>query len=76
MLMNRKYYKITGHDNLRRDAESMGIVNVDRESLNKHREEREFKRKLSQMVTEHIELKNELGNIKAMLAQLLGKMGT
>lgn len=73
--MKREYYKIVGHDKLRRDAESLGIVNVDNEALNKFKEEREIKRKLSKMVAEHEEIKDELGEIKGMLAQLLSKIG-
>jgi hypothetical protein len=66
----RQYLKIVGHDELRRDAESMGIVNTDREALHKYREEREFKRQLAKVVIEHEQIKNELGEIKQLLLLL------
>ncbi len=71
----RQYFRITGHEELRRDAESMGIVNVDRNALNKFREERELKRKLAQIAQEHDQLKNDVGEMKSMLALILSKMG-
>jgi hypothetical protein len=80
--MKRQYYRITGHDELRRDAESLGIVNVDAKALNKFKEEREFKRKLSQMITEHEEIKKlvaqygeNVSEMKTMLTLILSKMG-
>jgi hypothetical protein len=79
--MTRQYFRITGHDELRRDTESLGIVNVDKQALNKFKEEREHKRKLSQIIAEHEELKNDvgelkndMGEIKSMLAQIFSKI--
>jgi hypothetical protein len=72
--MDRRYFKIRGHDELRRDAESMGIVNVDTKALNKYKEEREFRRKLSRVVDEHEGLKNDVGEMKAILAQILKEL--
>ena len=71
--MQRKYIRIVGHDDLRRDPESNGIVNTDNNALNKYREERELKRKLTKMVEEHEALKGDIDDIKKMLHQLLGK---
>lgn len=74
----REYYKIVGHDELRRDAESMGIVNVDNNALNKFREERKLRRTLKKMALENaeiIELKKEMSEMKNMLALILSKMG-
>jgi len=76
--MTREYYKIIGHDGLRRDAESMGIVNVDNNALNKFREDRELRRKLKKMALENEEirtLKKDMGEMKEMLALILSKMG-
>jgi len=74
----REYYKIVGHDDLRRDAESMGIVNVDNNALNKFREERKLRRTLKKMALENAEiteLKKDMSEMKEMLALILSKMG-
>jgi len=76
--MNREYYKIVGHDDLRRDAESMGIVNVDNNALNKFREDRNLRRRLKKMALENaeiLELKKDMSEMKEMLALILSKMG-
>jgi hypothetical protein len=66
----RQYLKIVGHEELRRDSESLGIVNTDREALNKYKEEREFRRQLAKVVVEHEQIKNDLGEIKNLLLLL------
>lgn len=79
--MERKHFKIIGHNELRRDAESLGIINVDREALNKYRAERDLKRKVAQMIDEHNYVKEEVSyvkrdvsEVKEMLALILQKL--
>lgn len=72
-MYKREYYKIKGHENLKRDIESMGIINVDNKALNNYKEDREFRRKLAKMVSEHEGIKDDLSQIKQMLAQILSK---
>jgi DNA-binding transcriptional regulator YhcF (GntR family) len=67
------YQKVIDHKDLVRDANSKAILNQDSSSLNKYREEREYKQRLANVVNEHQQLKNDVAEIKNMLKEILGK---
>jgi hypothetical protein len=71
--MKREYYGVIGHDNLLREVDSKGIINIDNDALNKYKQERDFKLRLNALVKEHCEIKSEISEIKAMLTLLLKK---
>ena len=68
-----KYQKVIDHKNLVRDTDSKAILNQDSSSLNKYKEEREYKLKLANVVNEHQDMKNDIAEIKEMLKAILGK---
>jgi|TARA_R110002074_G_scaffold1317_2_gene7837 hypothetical protein len=63
--------KIDGHPNLVKDLSSGAIINIDDESINKARMK---KQRIVVQEKEMIELKNDVSEIKQMLAQLTKKM--
>jgi len=71
--MQEDYLKVRGHSHLVREKKSHGILNTDLKSLNKYKEEREEKIRLSQVVEENNNIKNELAEIKFLLQALLGQ---
>ena len=62
---------VYNHKDLIRDSDSRALLNRDGNSLDKYREEREFKTRLQKMVNEHEQVKNELSEIKSLLKQIL-----
>lgn len=68
-----KYAKVKENPALVRDMDSMAILNTDKNSLNKYKEEREYKLKLAKVVSEHEQIKQDLTDIKSMLAALLNR---
>lgn len=66
-----QYLKVKEHKNLVRDSNSKAIINKDSEALNKYREERELRLKLSNIANEYDTLKNEVSDMKDMLKTLL-----
>jgi hypothetical protein len=72
--MIKDYFKVRDHKDLIRLKDSKGIVNKNNESLNKYREEREQRFRLSKMVEEHEQLKSDVSDIKQMLSVILGKL--
>ena len=67
------YQKVIDHKELVRDTNSKAILNQDSSSLNKYREEREYKLKLANVVNEHQQLKDDVAEIKQLLREVLGK---
>jgi len=67
------YQKVIDHKDLLRDSNSKAILNQDSSSLNKYKEEREYKQKLANVVNEHQQLKEDVSEIKQMLREILGK---
>jgi hypothetical protein len=70
----RKFYGVENHNDLLRDADSKAILNNDTSSLNKYKEERDFKIKLASIVDEHQIMKEDMKEIKYMLNKLLGSI--
>lgn len=70
----KKYLGIYENKNLIRDADSKGVINIDNESLNKYREERDYKLKLARVVSEHETMKSDIADIKGMLSELLERL--
>jgi len=68
-----QFQKVIDHKDLVRDTNSKAILNQDSSSLNKYREEREYKLKLANVVNEHQDMKNDIAEIKEMLKAILGK---
>jgi hypothetical protein len=69
-----KHLLVKDRKDLIRDADSKAILSRDESLLNKYKEEREFKLKLSTVVEEHQQLKDDMNEIKTMLKELLGKV--
>jgi len=67
----RKHVGVIGHNNLRREEGSQGIINIDNDSLNKYKMEREQRLRLQSLFSEHDSMKADIANIKNMLVELL-----
>jgi len=67
------YLKVKDHPDLVRDTKSKAILNTDVHSLNKYKEEREFKMKLHKIVDENQQMKSEISEIKNLLLKVLEK---
>jgi len=65
------YLKVKDHPDLVRDTKSKAILNTDVHSLNKYKEEREFKMKLHKIVEENQQMKSEISEIKNLLLKVL-----
>ena len=65
------YIKVKDHPNLVRDSKSNAILNVDIESLNKYKQERDYLLKIKNVVKEHEQMKNDISDIKSMLLKLM-----
>jgi hypothetical protein len=70
---SQKYAKVVNNRDLIRDRESKGVLNTNNKELEKYKQERAHRLKLKQLVDENAYLKNELSEIKSMLATLLGQ---
>jgi predicted house-cleaning noncanonical NTP pyrophosphatase (MazG superfamily) len=68
-----EYIKVKDYPNLVRDKKSNAILNTDRDSLNKYKEEREYQAKIKRVVEENDKLKNDVNEIKTLLYQILGQ---
>lgn len=64
----KKMIRVDGEQNLYRDASSGAIINTDEYEYSQYISQRERRKKEKQEIAE---LKNELGEIKTLLAQLL-----
>ena len=74
------YMKVKNYPELVRDIKTNAIINVDNESLNKYKEERNFKLKVekSLKINEDLQkevsnIKNDISDIKNLLTQLIGQ---
>jgi hypothetical protein len=72
--MIKDYFKVRDHKDLIRLKDSKALINKNNESLNKYREERDNRIKLSKIVSEHEQLKSDVSDIKQMLNVILGKL--
>jgi hypothetical protein len=68
-----EYLKVKDHKELVRDPRNKAILNKDAGSLNKYKEERDFRLKLHNIVMEHDHIKSDIEDIKSMLTTLLGR---
>jgi hypothetical protein len=66
-----KYQGVYDHKDLLRDANSKAIVSRDLEGLNKYKEERALRLKLSSIANDYDDLKSEVSEVKDMLKILL-----
>jgi protein-tyrosine phosphatase len=73
MAQKRKLVGIIGHENILREADSHGIINIDNDSLMKYKKEREIKLKMIKVIDEYDELKRDVEEIKSLLKKLLDK---
>lgn len=71
--MKPEFYKVRDHVDLIKNSDSKAVLNTNARSLDKYREEREKLMKLSRVVEETDKLKQDMADIKSMLAQLLEK---
>lgn len=69
--MARKHVGVIGHEYLRREEHSSGIINIDNDALSRYKAERDQKLKLQKMFSEHEDMKTDIVDIKSMLAELL-----
>lgn len=68
------YLKVKDHKDLVRDKNTKAILNTDKNSLNKYKEEREYKAKVAEVVKNYDTIKSDVEEIKKMLQTLLGKV--
>lgn len=73
LIMTKEYLKVIDHPELVRDNKSKAILNNDLDSLNKYREERTFKMKLQNVISDNEKIKSDITEIKNLLEQLLKK---
>lgn len=66
-----KYQGVYEHQDLLRDANSKAIVSRDLEGLNKYKEERALRLKLTSIANDYDDLKTEVSEVKDMLKILL-----
>jgi hypothetical protein len=66
-----EYYKIKDHEDLIKSRESKAVLNVDRKSLDKYREEREKLTRLANIIEENKRLDQEITQIKQNLDEIL-----
>lgn len=66
-----KYQGVYDHKDLLRDANSKAVVSRDLEGLNKYKEERALRLKLSSIANDYDDLKSEVSEVKDMLKILL-----
>ena len=65
--------KVKNDQTLVRETNSNAILNVDRNGLNKYKEEREFKMRMQRTTEELDQLKVDMGEIKIMIQQLIAQ---
>lgn len=65
------YLKVTDEPNLVRDTSSNAILNVNKEALNKYKQEREKQFQIQKVISEHEEIKKDISEIKQLLLQLM-----
>lgn len=62
--------KVKDRQDLVRESNSNAILNVDKQSLNKYKEEREFKLKMQKTTQDIDQLKVDIQEIKQLIRQL------
>lgn len=67
------YLKVTDEPNLVRDTNSNAILNVNKEALNKYKQEREKQFQIQKVISEHEEIKKDISEIKQLLLQLMDR---
>ena len=65
--------KVKNDQTLVRETNSNAILNVDRNGLNKYKEEREFKMRMQRTTEELDQLKVDMSEIKIMIQQLIAQ---
>ena len=67
------YLKVTDEPNLVRDTNSNAILNVNKEALNKYKQERDKQLQIQRVLSEHEDLKKDISEIKQLLLQLMDR---
>ena len=65
------YYKIRDREDLVKNAGSKAVLSIDTTGLDKYREERDRRIRLTRVVEDTDRLKEDVAEIKSMLKQLL-----
>lgn len=71
-----KYEGVRGHSDIARDVESKAIVNMDNGSLNAYKLKRKREKEVQKTLDSVDELRNEVGELKSMVSQLLNTINT
>lgn len=66
-----EFYKIKGHKDLIKSKDSKAVLNVDRSSLDKYREEREKLTRIASVIEDTARLNREVTEIKGQLDEIL-----
>jgi len=69
----KKYIKVLDHNELLRDVNSKGIINIDNTAMNSYKQEREFKLKLKKIVNDYDRMKSDIEELKILIKKLLEK---
>lgn len=67
------YLKVTDEPNLVRDTNSNAILNVNKEALNKYKQERDKQLQIQRVISEHEDIKKDISEIKQLLLQLMDR---
>lgn len=67
------YVKVKDAEELVRDTSSSAILNTDNSGLASYKARKQKEAMVDQMIQEHAELKRDIGEIKAILKQLIGR---
>lgn len=68
------YLKVKDNEELVRDISSSAILNTDTTGLAQYKSRKQKEQMLDKLVQEHMELKNEISEIKDILIQLMGRI--
>ena len=66
----KRYIKVKDHEELVRDVNSKGIINIDNTAMNSYKQEREFKLKLNSIVNDYDKMKKDIEDLKVLIKQL------
>jgi hypothetical protein len=66
----KKYIKVLEHNDLVRDADSSAIINIDNNSMNAYKREREFRLKVRKVVNNYDKMQKDIEDLKLLIRQL------
>lgn len=65
--MNTNYIKVKDHNELVRDKRNKAILNVDKDELDKYKQDRDYRMKMKKMVEEHDQLIEKVNRLERII---------